>query len=253
MTEGAGATGSAGKVIVISGGSRGAGRAIVERCLRDGHIVATYSRSKTPFVQELLDRDPEQRTFVWEAVDGSDAVAVKRFVSSVVRAHGRIDALINNAGIGTEGILSSMRLPDIELCVDVNLKGALYLSWACTRFMLRQSGGSIINVSSVNAVRGHSGVAVYSATKAALDGLTRSLARELGPRNIRVNSIAPGYFESDMVGQLSPEAKARIVRRTPLARLGTVEDVACVVEFLLSRQASFITGQTIVVDGGLTC
>jgi 3-oxoacyl-[acyl-carrier protein] reductase len=240
-------------VILISGGSRGLGLALVERCLRDGHIVATYSRSATSFIQEQIDRDPERRAFVWEAIDGADASAVKRFVSGVVRSYGRIDALINNAGVGTDGILSSMRFSDIESCVDINLKGALYLSWACARFMLHQNGGSIVNISSVNAIRGHAGVAVYSATKAALDGLARSLARELGSRNIRVNSVAPGYFESDMVSQFSPEARDRIVRRTPLGRLGTVDDIVGVVMFLLSAQASFITGQTIVVDGGITC
>lgn len=253
MTGEARAPGEASKVILVSGGSRGLGRAIVERCQRDGHIVATYSRSATPFIKAQLERDPEQRAFVWEAIDAADAKAVKHFVSEVVRGHGRIDAVINNAGVAAEGILSSMRFSDIDACVDRNLKGALYLSSACTRFMLRQNGGSVINISSINGIRGHAGVAVYSATKAALDGLTRSLARELGPRNIRVNSIAPGYFESDMVAELSAEARERIVRRTPLGRLGSVEDIVGVVMFLLSPESSFITGQTIVVDGGTTC
>jgi 3-oxoacyl-[acyl-carrier protein] reductase len=119
--------------------------------------------------------------------------------------------------------------------------------------MLRQGRGCIVNISSVNAVRGHAGVAVYSATKAGLDGLTRSLARELGPRNIRVNSVAPGYFESDMVKGLTEEQKHRIVRRTPLGRLTSAEDVANAVYFLVSEQAAFITGQILVVDGGITC
>jgi 3-oxoacyl-[acyl-carrier protein] reductase len=111
----------------------------------------------------------------------------------------------------------------------------------------------MVNISSVNAIRGHAGVAVYSATKAGLDGLTRSLARELGPRNIRVNSVAPGYFESDMVKGLTEDQKQRIVRRTPLGRLTSAEDVANAVYFLVSEQAAFITGQILVVDGGITC
>jgi 3-oxoacyl-[acyl-carrier protein] reductase len=119
--------------------------------------------------------------------------------------------------------------------------------------MLRQGGGCIVNISSVNAVRGHAGVAVYSAAKAGLDGLTRSLARELGPRNIRVNSVAPGYFESEMVKGMTDEQKQRIVRRTPLGRLARAEDVANAVYFLASPQASFITGQVLIVDGGITC
>jgi 3-oxoacyl-[acyl-carrier protein] reductase len=241
------------KVILVSGGSRGLGRAIVARCQADGHIVATYSRTASPFIQEQLGRDPDRRAFIWEAIDGADAMAVKRFAFGVMRSYGRIDALVNNVGLVTEGILSSMKLSDIDSCVDLNLKGTLYLSWACARFMLHQNGGSIINISSVNGVRGRAGVTVYGATKAALDGLTRGLARELGPRNIRVNSVAPGYFESDMVAELSREAKERIARRTPLGRLATVEDIAGVVMFLLSPHAAFITGQTIVVDGGITC
>jgi 3-oxoacyl-[acyl-carrier protein] reductase len=119
--------------------------------------------------------------------------------------------------------------------------------------MLRQAAGCIVNISSVNAIRGHDGVSVYSATKAALDGFTRSLARELGPRNIRVNSVAPGYFESEMVSGLEPAQKDRIARRTPLRRLARIEEIAAVVYFLASDQASFITGQTLVVDGGITC
>lgn len=164
-----------------------------------------------------------------------------------------MDALVNNAGVGIDGILPTMRASQIEQGIDLNLKASIYLIQACSKQMLQHASGSIINISSVNAVRGHSGVAVYSATKAALDGLTRSLARELGPKHIRVNSVAPGYFESEMVADLTPEAKQRIIRRTPLGRLGTADDMANVVLFLLSPQASFITGQTIVVDGGITC
>jgi len=127
------------------------------------------------------------------------------------------------------------------------------LARVCSRFMLRQGSGCIINISSVHAVRGHSGVAVYSATKAALDGLTRSLARELGPRQIRVNSVAPGYFDSGMTLDIPKEEKQRIARRTPLGRLARISEVASAIHFLASDQASFITGQTLVVDGGITC
>jgi 3-oxoacyl-[acyl-carrier protein] reductase len=119
--------------------------------------------------------------------------------------------------------------------------------------MLRQRSGCIVNISSVHAIRGHSGIAVYSATKAALDGLTRSLARELGPYKIRVNSVAPGYFDSDMFSGMGKEEKQRIARRTPLGRLARIDEIANAVHFLTSEQASFITGQTLVVDGGITC
>jgi 3-oxoacyl-[acyl-carrier protein] reductase len=248
MTSGAGDT-----VVVISGGSRGLGMAIASRCLSEGYIVATYSRSASPFVKNQLELDPGRKNFFWSEVDATDSAGVKRFVSEVSERYGQISAVVNNAAIGSQGIFPSMRLCDVDLCVDLNLKGTLYLTWVCARFMIQRRGGCIINISSVNGIRGHSGVAVYSATKAGLDGMTRGLARELGPRGIRVNSVAPGYFESGMVDQLDDEAKARIIRRTPLGRLASADDIAEVVLFMISPSASFITGQTIVVDGGLTC
>jgi 3-oxoacyl-[acyl-carrier protein] reductase len=240
-------------VVVISGGSRGLGMAIASRCLSEGYIVATYSRSASPFVKNQLELDPGRKNFFWSEVDATDSAGVKRFVSEVSERYGQISAVVNNAAIGSQGIFPSMRLCDVDLCVDLNLKGTLYLTWVCARFMIQRRGGCIINISSVNGIRGHSGVAVYSATKAGLDGMTRGLARELGPRGIRVNSVAPGYFESGMVGQMDDEAKARIIRRTPLGRLASVDDIVEVVLFMISPSASFITGQTIVVDGGLTC
>lgn len=249
MREGA-AAGRVQPVAIISGGSRGLGRALVERCLAEGYRVATYSRQGTPFTAGL--RTLGGHAF-WREVDGADADAVDAFVGCAAERFGRLDAIVNNAGLGIDGVLSTMRVCDVQRVVDVNLNGAIYLVQSAAKLMLRQRSGAIVNVSSVNAVRGHAGVAVYSATKAALDGLTRSLARELGPRNIRVNSVAPGYFRSEMVDELSEEARARIARRTPLGRLGAVADVVEAVLFLLSSRAAFITGQTLVVDGGITC
>lgn len=240
-------------VVVISGGSRGLGMAIASRCLGQGYIVATYSRAASPFVEKQLELDPDCKSFYWSKVDATDSAGVKRFVSVVFDRYGEIDAVVNNAGMGSDGIFASMRLSDMDVCVDLNLKGTLYLTWCCARLMIQRRGGCIINISSIAGIRGHSGIAVYSATKAGLDGMTRSLARELGPRGIRVNSVAPGYFDSDMVGGLDEAAKARIARRTPLGRLASVDDIAGVVLFMISPAASFINGQTLVVDGGLTC
>lgn len=241
------------QVILISGGSRGLGQALVSHFLARGQIVVTFSRSRTSFIEQCLQADPDGQRFFWQALDGTDSDAVKRFVLAAAARYGRIDALINNAGVATEGVLALMRVGDIQQMIAVNLEGAILLTHICTRVMLSRGRGAIVNISSLNGVRGHAGVAVYSATKAGLDGLTRSLAREVGSRGIRVNSVAPGYFESDMTEHLDDEQRARITRRTPLGRLGTTADIIGAVQFLLSAEASFITGQTLVVDGGLTC
>jgi 3-oxoacyl-[acyl-carrier protein] reductase len=241
------------QVVVISGGSRGLGQALVTACLQHDYVVATCSRSTTPFIEELLTQDPARQTFMWESVDCTDYARVQQFTTEIVQCYGRIDVLINNAGIGVDGLLPLMRQSDIEQSIHLNIAGTIFLTRACSRAMLQQQSGCIINISSVNAIRGQAGIAVYSATKAALDGLTRSLAKELGPKNIRINSVAPGYFESTMVGHLTEAQKHRIMRRTPLGRLGTVDDITNLVLFLLSPQAAFVTGQIIAVDGGLTC
>jgi 3-oxoacyl-[acyl-carrier protein] reductase len=239
------------KVALVSGGSRGLGAALVSGFLERRYGVATLSRTKTTFIADMLRR--RKRHFLWSAVDGRDHEALRVFVKDVGERLGRIDVLVNNAGMAMEGVLPTTRTRDIVEAVEVNLTAALVLAQACSRLMLRQGFGCIVNISSVHAIRGHAGVAVYSATKAALDGLTRSLARELGPRQIRVNSVAPGYFDSDMTSGMAPEQKQRISRRTPLGRLARVDEIANAVHFLSSDQASFITGQTLVVDGGITC
>ncbi|HVC96394.1 MAG TPA: SDR family oxidoreductase [Pirellulales bacterium] len=240
-------------VVVISGGSRGLGQALVSDFLARGHVVATFSREPTPFIESLRRDHADEASFFWERLDGADHECVKKFVLAVARRHGRIDVLVNNAATGADGLLTLMRPEEIHRAIAVNLEGAVHLIHACARVMLTREEGSIVNVSSVNALRGHSGVSIYSATKAALDGLTRSLARELGPQGIRVNSVAPGYFDSDMVSALTQEQRQRIVRRTPLGRLATSQDIVAVIRFLTSAEARFITGQTLVVDGGLTC
>lgn len=241
------------QVILISGGSRGLGRALVADLLERGHVVATFSRSSSPFIQDQQQRDPQSRAFIWEAMDGADHERVKTFVTSVARRYGRIDVLINNAATALEGILTLTRASDIHRTVALNLEGAIYLAQAGAKVMLQQQGGNIVNVTSIVGLRGHTGLSVYSATKAALDGFTRSLAKELGPKGIRVNAVAPGYLDTEMSAALTAEQRARIVRRTPLGRLGAVQDVVGVVRFLISPEARFITGQTLVVDGGLTC
>lgn len=240
-------------VVIISGGSKGLGLALVRAFVAAGKRVATFSRSRTPEIDDLIERDTRGARFLWRQVDNTDGAALTHFVSEVAEGWGGVNALVNNAGVSHDGLLTLMREEAIEQMIAVNLMGTILLTQSCSKWMIRANRGAIVNIASVNAIRGHTGVAVYSATKAALDGFTRSLARELGARNIRVNSIAPGYFESDMVQHLDETARARIARRTPLGRLADTTDIANAVEFLISDRASFVTGQTIAVDGGITC
>jgi 3-oxoacyl-[acyl-carrier protein] reductase len=240
-------------VLLLSGGSRGLGQAICEDFLARGAAVATFSRSPTPFT-ERAQCEPETRDrFFWQVLDATAGAAQSAFVLAARKRFGRIDGLVNNVAVATSGLLALARPGEIHGTLALNLEAALLLTQRCCRVMLHQGSGAILNVSSVNALRGHAGVAVYSATKAALDGLTRSLAREVGPKGIRVNSLAPGYFESEMVAGLTAEQKASIARRTPLGRLANTADLVAAARFLLSADAAFITGQTLVVDGGLTC
>jgi 3-oxoacyl-[acyl-carrier protein] reductase len=241
------------QVVLISGGSRGLGAALARRCLDLGHMVATFSRSTSPFLEEQRERDPQGAQFHWAAVDGRDDEALRQFVDTVTERYGGVDVLVNNAAVGRFGLFPLMRLSDIDESLAVNLRTNVVLARLCTPSMVARMAGCILNISSVNAVRGNAGVAVYSATKAALDGFTRALARELGPKNIRVNSLAPGYFDSEMVSSLTERQMQKLVRSTPLGRLGTMEEITEAALFLISPAASFITGHTLVVDGGVTC
>lgn len=239
------------RVVIVSGGSRGLGRGIIEALVEREYRVAAFSRSRTDFIGELLERRPEQ--FHWEPVDACDGERLKSFVKQVYRKFGGIHGLVNNAGINVDQLISMTSDEEIDRLLEVNLKSALRLTRNVSRVMIRQKQGSIVTISSIIGQRGFPGAAVYAATKAALDGMTRAAARELGPRAIRVNSIAPGFLETDMTAQIPESQRARIIGRTPLGRLGSVSEIASLALFLLGDDSSFITGQTITADGGLTC
>lgn len=238
------------KVVVVSGGSKGLGLSIAKRLLSEGYWVATFSRKSTPELESLI-KEHEGKVY-WEPVDICNRPKLFQFLQNVKKQFGRVGYLVNSAGVAPEGLLTLMKSSEISKMIQVNLEGSICLSQMCVKQMMIGSFGVIVNISSIVGIRGFKGVGAYSATKAALDGLTRSLSKELGTMGIRVNSVAPGFMETDMTATLTDKQKARIIRLTPLGRLGTVDDVSSLVKFLLSEDAKFITGQTIVVDGGLT-
>lgn len=245
-----------GKTAVISGGGRGLGATVVRRLLMQGWNVATFSRSAPPkmdFPEGELDAAILQERLFWHPVDICSSEQLRSFVALTVERFGQIDLLVNNAGMLVEGLLTMTGNRDIESMIAINLTGPILLTRACVKVMMPRRTGAIINISSINSVRGHQGVSIYTASKAGLDGFTRSMARELGPQNIRVNSVAPGFFPSELVASLNETRRDRITRRTPLRQLSDVEQIADAVMFLASDTAAFITGQTLIVDGGYTC
>jgi len=238
-----------GPVTVISGGSRGLGLALVEALVARGDRVATFSRGGSAALDALVAARPEQ--LLAARVDAGDPAAVRGFVTAVVDRFGRIDHCVANAAVAHEGVLATTADADIEALVAVNLTGSIVLVRECVRQLLVQgSGGSVVLVSSVVAARGSPGLAVYAATKGGLEAFGRSLARELGPRGIRVNAVAPGFLETELSATLGEADRARIARRTASGRLGTPADVVGAVTFLTSPASAFITGQVLAVDGG---
>jgi 3-oxoacyl-[acyl-carrier protein] reductase len=236
--------------VLISGGSRGLGLAIVKSLLADGHFVATFSRKPSAEIDDLIAQYGERFTF--SRCDMKETGRFKELIKDFEGKIGRISALVNNAGIVSEDLLARQSEDEIEKLMSVNLSGPLLLTRAAVRGMMIAGRGSIVNISSIVSVSGYKGTVAYSATKGGLNAMTRALARELGGRGITVNTVAPGYMETELVAHMDPAKLKQIVRRTPLGRPGTVNDVVGVVRFLLSDEAKFVTGQTIVVDGGLT-
>jgi 3-oxoacyl-[acyl-carrier protein] reductase len=223
--------------------------ALVGALVESGYRVSTFSRRPSEFVESLSGHE----RFWFATADMADTASLAGFVSAAEERFGRIDGLVNCAGIAVDGFLARMPAARIDEVVAVNLTGTLKLTRLVVQSMLLSNEpASIVNISSIVGLRGYSGLAAYAATKGGMDAMTRALARELGDRRVRVNSVAPGYIETEMTHGLSDAQKQQIVRRTPLGRLGQPRDVTGPVLFLLSDAAQFITGQTLVVDGGIT-
>jgi 3-oxoacyl-[acyl-carrier protein] reductase len=239
------------RVVLISGGSRGLGAALVEAFLAQGDRVASFARGESEAVAGWRQSYPEQ--FLFDSLDMCDREACAAYLERVQSHWGDVQVLVNNAGVAHTSLLALEQAEDIDALLDLNLGATIHLTRLVSRPMLALDGGRIINISSVVGLSGYRGLSVYGASKAALDGFTRALARELGSRAITVNSVAPGYLDTDMTEELEEAQLRRIVGRTPLGRLGGGEDVAAAVCFLASDAAAFITGQVLVVDGGLSC
>jgi len=242
-----------GKVAFITGASRGIGRAIAVDFTRDGANVALVSRDR-----EALDETAalcrqaraEAKTLV-VAADVTDPIAIESAVERCLKELGRVDFAIGNAGQTLDTLLLRLRPEALDQHLAVNLKSAFYLCGAVARPMMKARAGSIVLMSSIVGLSGNAGQAAYAASKAGLLGLTKSLAKELGSRNIRVNAVAPGFIETAMTEKLPAAAKELMLKSTALGRAGKPEDVSGVVSFLCSQAAAYMTGQTLVVDGGI--
>jgi len=231
------------KKILISGGSRGIGRATA-LYLADSYEVTTFAKG---LVTDLLNHKNSDKI---KHLSGMDVRKIEQFESLNLEQY---DCLVNNVGVAYDGILATQSVDSIYDLININLISIICLTKLYIRKRLAdKKSGTIVNVGSIIGIRGYKGLAVYSATKAALDGFTRALAREMGSKNFRINCVLPGYVETEMSKSLTPAQKEQIIRRTPLGRLAKTDDIAFSIEFLLSDKSRFITGQSLVVDGGIT-
>ncbi len=236
-------------LVLVTGSTRGLGLAIATRLARDGYRVIASGRKITDSVQALMDEYPSRIFF--HAQDIGQVGELHGFVRQLVATYGPLYALVNNAALGHDGVLATMHESQVGEMLRVNVEAPILLAKYCARSMLLQRRGRIVNVSSIIASTGFSGLSVYAASKAALIGFTRSLSRELGKMGITVNAIAPGFMETDMTAGLQGEKFESVRRRAPLG-LPTVEDAAGAVAYLLSDDAGRVTGTVLTVDGGST-
>lgn len=239
------------KVTLITGGAQGIGKSIAKRFAAEGAIIAVADMNlerAAATAEELGNERVTARAFFMNV---SDEASVDRAVEEVLAAFGRIDVLVNNAGITRDNLMIRMKKEDWDLVLAVNLTGTFLASKAVVRHMMKARSGSIINIASVVGLMGNAGQANYSATKAGVIGLTKTMAKEFATRGVTVNAIAPGYIQTEMTEHLSDEAKQAFMTAIPLKRPGTPDDVAAAAVFLASPDAAYLTGQVISVDGGM--
>jgi 3-oxoacyl-[acyl-carrier protein] reductase len=246
------------QVAIVTGAGRGIGHAIALRFAREGARVASVSRTeenarKTADEINALGPSGSDRADAAKAyaLDVADHAATQKVAAQILADFGRVDVLVNNAGVTRDALSMRMSIEDWDTVINTNLKGAFNFCQAVMRSMTKQRSGRIINISSVSGLMGNAGQANYAASKAGLIGLTKTLARELASRGITVNAVAPGFIVTDMTSGLSDEVKQNLMSKIPLAKLGQPDDIAAAVAFLASSEANYITGQVLTVDGGM--
>lgn len=233
------------KIVLITGGSRGIGKSIAESFADAGAtVIVTY---KNAIDEEYFN----SKNIEHYKCDVADGKSVQEMVDAIIKEHSRIDVLVNNAGITKDGLLMRMSEEDWESVIDTNLKGVFNMTKAVTRGMMSKRYGKVVNITSISGVMGNPGQSNYSASKAGVIGFTKAVAKELASRNINVNAVAPGFIETEMTNKLTEEVKQNYLNSIPLKRFGSGSDIANVVKFLASDEADYITGQTIIADGGI--
>lgn len=242
------------KVALVTGASRGIGKEIARALANQGaFVVVNYNGSKerAQAVAEEINADAGECRAVPYGCNVSDFTACGEMIEHIIKEYGHLDILVNNAGITRDGLIMKMSEDAFDAVLDTNLKGTFHTIRHASRYFLKQKSGHIINISSVSGVMGNVGQANYSASKAGVIGLTKSVARELASRGVTCNAVAPGFIETEMTEAMTEQAKEAVKAQIPLKRVGTVEDIAHTVVFLASDYASYITGQVISVDGGM--
>jgi 3-oxoacyl-[acyl-carrier protein] reductase len=244
--------GLTGKVCLVTGGSKGIGKGICLQLAKEkACIIVNYSSDENMAAQVVSEiEDMGQKAMMYKA-DVSSFDQVCKMIDDVINEFGKIDVLVNNAGVTKDALILRMKEKDWDRVIDINLKGIFNTSKACAKYMIKQKQGKIINISSIVGIYGNAGQVNYAASKAGILGFTKSLAKELGSRGITVNAVAPGFIKTDMTTLLL-EKGMDIASKIPLKRLGSPQDVANLVAFLASEKADYITGQIIAIDGGMT-
>lgn len=241
------------KVALVTGASKGIGRGCAIRLAKDGMtVIVNYSRSDAEAEAVVAEIKAAGGEAVAMKADVSDPAAVKDMIKTITKEYGQIDVLVNNAGMARDEYLMMMNPENLDAVMNLNVKGYFFCAQQAVLKMFRKKSGCIINMSSVSSMVAIPGQCVYSATKGAVNSLTATMAKELAPYGIRVNAVAPGFVNTEMVEAIPEEQRAEHLKAVPMARFAEVEEIASVVSFLASDEASYLTGQTIVLDGGLS-